>query len=93
MRPMENEQRSEKQECERAKSERRSGGQDKRARHDCRVKPMSAHGFLQHVENRHRAAEICKLLMVAEISRVIYAGVRLNTSRIAGSRAPTPGAE
>ena len=60
--------------------------QDKRARHYCRVKPMSAHGFLQHVENRHRAAEVCKLLMIAEISRVIYVGVRLNKSRIAGSQ-------
>ena len=60
--------------------------QDKGARHNCRVKPMSAHGFLQHVENRHRAAKVCKLLMTAEISRVIYVGVRLNQSRVAGSR-------
>jgi hypothetical protein len=52
--------------------------QDKGARHHCRVKPMSAHGFLQHVENRHRAVEICKLLRTAEISRVIHVGVRLN---------------
>jgi hypothetical protein len=46
---------------------------------------MSAHGFLQHVEKRHRAGEVCKLLMIAEISRVIYVGVRLNKSRIADS--------
>jgi hypothetical protein len=38
---------------------------------------MSAHGFLQHVENRHRAAEDCKLLMAARIPRVNHAGVRL----------------
>jgi len=60
-----------------AKIERRSERQDKRARHYCRIKPMSAHGFLRHVENRHRAVEICKLLRTAEISRVIHVGVRL----------------
>lgn len=60
------------------KKERRSEWQDKGARHSCRVMPMSAHGFLQHVENRHRAAEIYKLLRTAEISRVIHVGVRLN---------------
>jgi len=67
------------------KSERKDM-QDKGARHDCRVKPMSAHGFLQHVENRHRAAEDCKFLMIAEISRVIHVGVRLNKTRIARSQ-------
>jgi hypothetical protein len=39
---------------------------------------MSAHGFLQHVENRYVAAEVCKLLMTTEISRAVHEGVRLN---------------
>jgi hypothetical protein len=60
--------------------------QDKRARHRRRVKPMSAHGFLQHVENHHRAAEDCKLLMAAGIPRVIHAGVRLNSMILAAAR-------
>jgi hypothetical protein len=36
------------------------GGQDKGRRHHCRAKLMSAHGFLQHVENCHRAAPVGK---------------------------------
>ena len=68
-------------------------GQDKGKRHHCRVKPMSAHGFLRHVENRRRAGEVCKLLLIAEISRLIYVGVRLNKSRLAGSHDPRLGAE
>jgi len=55
---MENEQPSEKRKSEKASEE--ANRQDKRTRHYCRVKPMSAHGFLQHVENRHRAAEVGK---------------------------------
>jgi hypothetical protein len=39
---------------------------------------MSAHGFLQHGENRHIAAEDCKSLMAAGMPRVIHAGARLN---------------
>ena len=34
--------------------------QDKGKRHHCRVKPMSAHGFFRHGENRPRAAGDCK---------------------------------
>lgn len=56
--------------------------QDKGRRHYCRDKPMSAHGFLEHVENRHRAAEICEFLRTTEISRVIHAGARLNSMEL-----------
>jgi hypothetical protein len=56
--------------------------QDKGRRHQRRAKPMSAHGFLRHVENRHRAAELCKLLRTAEISRVIHEGERSSSMEL-----------
>jgi hypothetical protein len=43
---------------------------------------MSAHGFLRHVENRPRAAEIYKLLRTAETWRPVHEGVRLTTTEM-----------